>query len=84
MQLRARHVASLQGGKITATVLLVGDGGDDVFLGYPEYGIFLKAERLAGLFPARWPACGRAYDACCRKRAALDGHDTSWITSPVD
>jgi asparagine synthase (glutamine-hydrolysing) len=45
--------------KSSATVLLVGDGGDDVFLGYPEYGVFLKAERIAQMVPnslARvWP-----------------------------
>jgi asparagine synthase (glutamine-hydrolysing) len=38
--------------KASATVLLVGDGGDDVFLGYPEYRTFLQAERLARTIPA--------------------------------
>jgi len=46
--------------KSSATVLLVGDGGDDVFLGYPEYGNFLKAERAAEYFPSSiagiWPS----------------------------
>src|SRR5664279_1350968 len=46
--------------KSSATVLLVGDGGDDVFLGYPEYANFLKAERLARLIPDSvahlWPS----------------------------
>ena len=46
--------------KSSATVLLVGDGGDDIFLGYPEYGNFLKAERVAKTVPkslARvWPS----------------------------
>lgn len=37
--------------KSAATVLLVGDGGDDVFLGYPEYGNFLKAQRMAKYLP---------------------------------
>jgi len=45
--------------KSSATVLLVGDGGDDVFLGYPEYANFLRAERMARLIPASvghlWP-----------------------------
>lgn len=37
--------------KSAATVLLVGDGGDDVFLGYPEYGYFLKAQHMAVCLP---------------------------------
>jgi asparagine synthase (glutamine-hydrolysing) len=35
-----------------ATVLLTGDGGDDVFLGYPEHKHFCLAERLARRMPA--------------------------------
>jgi asparagine synthase (glutamine-hydrolysing) len=46
--------------KSSATVLLVGDGGDDVFLGYPEYGYFFNAERMAKLVPGplahTWPS----------------------------
>lgn len=34
-----------------ATVLLTGDGGDDVFLGYPEHKHFQLAERLARRLP---------------------------------
>jgi asparagine synthase (glutamine-hydrolysing) len=37
--------------KSAATVLLVGDGGDDVFLGYPEYRYFLKAQHMAEYLP---------------------------------
>jgi asparagine synthase (glutamine-hydrolysing) len=43
-----------------ATVLLTGDGGDDVYLGYPYHARFLVAQRLARLLPgsaaAAWPA----------------------------
>lgn len=47
--------------KSSATVLLVGDGGDDVFLGYPGYLHFLYAQRLAGLAPAPAAALWRAF-----------------------
>lgn len=34
-----------------ATVLLTGDGGDDVFLGYPEHHHLMMAQRLASYTP---------------------------------
>ena len=38
--------------KPLATVLLTGDGGDDVFLGYRVHPHLLAAQRLAGILPA--------------------------------
>ena len=54
-----------------ATVLLTGDGGDDVFLGYPEHRHFWMAQRLARALPA---GTGRLWNVCKRgvpQRGAL-------------
>ena len=37
--------------KSSATVLLTGDGGDDVFLGYPEHKHFWRAQQIASRLP---------------------------------
>jgi asparagine synthase (glutamine-hydrolysing) len=46
--------------KDEATVLLTGDGGDDVFLGYPEHKHFYLAARLARRLPAPAASVWRA------------------------
>jgi asparagine synthase (glutamine-hydrolysing) len=43
-----------------ATVLLTGDGGDDIFLGYPDFLNAWRAQRLARRLPAFAPAAWRA------------------------
>jgi asparagine synthase (glutamine-hydrolysing) len=50
--------------KPSATVLLTGEGGDDVFLGYPEHRHLWDAQRLAAITPTAaarsWTALRRA------------------------
>jgi asparagine synthase (glutamine-hydrolysing) len=50
--------------KPEATVLLTGEGGDDVFLGYPEHKNLWTAQKLAAKVPSAlagsWPALRRA------------------------
>ena len=45
----------------SATVLLTGDGGDDVFLGYPEHRNLWMAQRMARSLPGPVATFWRAY-----------------------
>lgn len=54
-----------------ATVLLTGDGGDDVFLGYPEHKHLWMASRLARRLPAVAGDGWRALRALVPRRGAL-------------
>jgi asparagine synthase (glutamine-hydrolysing) len=57
--------------KNEATVLLTGDGGDDVFLGYPEHKHFHLAERLARRLPAAAASAWRTAGASLPRVGSL-------------
>lgn len=57
-----------------ATVLLTGDGGDDVFLGYPFHRDYLLTQRVARMLPG---FAGTLWRAC---RPAVDG--APWLRRP--
>jgi asparagine synthase (glutamine-hydrolysing) len=54
-----------------ATVLLTGDGGDDVFLGYPEHGHLWMASRLARALPGPARGAWRVTRSFLPRRGAL-------------
>jgi len=56
--------------KKSATVLLTGDGGDDVFLGYPGHKHLWQAQRLAQFLPA---SAARAWYTARRVPASING-----------
>jgi asparagine synthase (glutamine-hydrolysing) len=55
----------------SAKVLLTGDGGDDVFLGYPEHRHFWLSQRLARTLPAAAPAGWQAVRGAFPRRGPL-------------
>ena len=65
-----------------ATVLLTGDGGDDVFLGYPFHRHYLRAQRIARSLPAvaapAWHTLRPLFDALPPLRRPM--HFADYIT----
>jgi asparagine synthase (glutamine-hydrolysing) len=55
----------------SATVLLTGDGGDDVFLGYPRHQMLLRMQRLAQRVPAAAGPLWRGVREVVPRRGAL-------------
>jgi asparagine synthase (glutamine-hydrolysing) len=54
-----------------AKAFLTGDGGDDVFLGYPRHRMLLNVERAAAYIPAPAAAAWRAARTLVPRRGAL-------------
>ena len=57
--------------KQEATVLLTGDGGDDVFLGYPRHLHFFAAQRVANTVPADVTSLWRTVRTVIPKHSVL-------------
>ena len=74
----------------SAKVLLTGDGGDDLFLGYPEHRNFWLAQKLADQLPMAatrfWHAYGRLIPrvGTVRRAAAFLDYATLGIDAVID
>ena len=55
----------------SATVLLTGDGGDDIFLGYPRHKILRNAQRLAKFTPPGAPTAWTTLRGLVPRRGLL-------------
>ena len=64
----------------SAKVLLTGDGGDDVFLGYPEHRNFLTAQRVAGALPEWQGTSGKAAEVFSLEGGLSGARRPLWIS----
>jgi len=66
-----------------ATVLLTGDGGDDIFLGYPRHEHLWRAQRLAQFTPPGTSAVWRALRGGLPQRLSRAKHFGDYVAGGV-